>query len=90
MGTGTYYVNTMTGWDSWKGKPFEFVASQIDPQILICSGVNISPDAKFCIKTGQSMADGYEVVEKGSGTGENDPTATSGMKFISKTLPLWL
>lgn len=85
LGTGTYYVNTMTGWDSWKGKPFEFVASQIDPQILICSGVNISPDAKFCIKTGQSMADGYEVVEKGSGTGENDPTATSGMKFISKT-----
>lgn len=85
LGTGVYYVNTMTGWDSWKGKPFNFVASQIDPQLLVCQGVSISPDAKFCIKTGQSLAEGYTVVENGTGTGNDDPTKTTGMNFVSKT-----
>lgn len=82
---GVYYVNTMTGWDSWKGKPFDFVASQIDPQLLICQGVSISLSEKFCIKTGQALSEGYTVVQKGTTTGENDPTVTTGMKFVSKT-----
>ncbi len=97
----TYYVNSMTGWDGWKGKPFEFIVSQIDPQILICNlgKITISQDgdytdsngekkkrAQFCIKTGQDIGNGYTVVESGTGTGENDPTVTTGMKFVSKTL----
>lgn len=78
---GTYYVNTMTGWDGWKGKPYDFVASQIDPQLLICSGVSISPDAKFCIKTGQTKDD-FDIITEG--TDGNNPTTDGTTNFVSR------
>lgn len=101
LGQQTYYLNSMTGWDGWKGKPFDFVQSQIDPQLLILQGVSVTVSAdgeiklsdgskkkvaQICIKTGLSLKDGYTVVTEGTGKGENDPTITSGMKFVSKTL----
>ena len=80
---GTYYVNTMTGWDSWKGKAYSFVASQIDPQLLIWDGQGSTIDVseKFCIKIGQNIGEGFTVVEQTDG---RDPNGDAGMNFISK------
>lgn len=80
---GTYYVNTMTGWDSWKGKGYDFVASQIDPQLLICQGVSISLSEKFCVKIGQSIND-FEIVTEGT-SGDN-PTTDGTTNFVSRIL----
>lgn len=88
---GIYYVRNNTGWDSWTGRGFEFVASQIDPQLLYYLGVPISvPEGEsLCIKTGTSMADGFSIIQTGTGTGENDPTDETYnnhyVKFASKT-----
>lgn len=80
---GTYYVNTMTGWDSWKGKGYDFVASQIDPQLLVCQGVSISLSEKFCVKIGQTIND-FEIVTEGT-SGDN-PTTDGTTNFVSRIL----
>ena len=84
---GTYFINGMLGWDSWKGKAYTFTTSLADPQILISEESITIPVEKntvqFCIKTGQSLADGYSVVEE---TGGENPTGISGTTFVSKTL----
>lgn len=83
--TGTYYVNTMTGWDNWKGKAYAFQASQIDPQLLIWDGQGSTIDVsdKFCIKIGQSLEEGFAVLS--SPDGARDPNGDAGMQFVSKT-----
>ena len=84
LASGTYYVNTMTGWDSWKGKAYSFVASQIDPQLLIWDGQGSTIDVseKFCIKIGQNINEGFTVLA--SPAGARDPNGDAGMNFISK------
>jgi len=83
LDAGTYYVNTMTGWDSWKGKPYDFVVSKTDPQLLIWLGQGSTIDVsdKFCIKTGQSISD-CTVIKEGTG---RDPNGDAGMNFVSKS-----
>lgn len=82
---GTYYVNTMTGWDSWKGKAYAFEASQIDPQLLIWDGQGSTIDVsdKFCIKIGQNMTEGFTAIS--SPAGARDPNNDAGMNFVSKS-----
>ncbi len=83
---GTYYVRNNTGWDSWTGKGFEFVASKIDPQMLYYLGSPISAPGGtgICIKTGTSISDGFSIITEGTGTGENNPNEANAMKFASK------
>lgn len=83
LDAGTYYVNTMTGWDNWKGKPYDFVVSKTDPQLLIWLGQGSTIDVsdKFCIKTGQSISD-CTVIKEGTG---RDPNGDAGMNFVSKS-----
>lgn len=83
IGEGTYYFNTMTGWDSWKGKGLEFSVSKQDPQILIWQGSAMTVSDKFCIKTGQKLAD-FEVLREGT-TGDN-PTVDNTTNFVSRIL----
>lgn len=90
MISGTYYLSTNSGWDSWKGKPYTFNASVADPQILtfVPDAAPLATDKQICIKTGNSINDDYTIVQEGTATGDNDPTNSSanGMKFLSKTL----
>ncbi len=86
---GTYYIRNNTGWDSWTGKPFSFAASVADPQVLYfdyngTNAISIPEGKNICIKTGTELAHGFTVVTEGTGTGNNDPTATKGMNFASK------
>ena len=84
---GNYYLNSMTGWDSWKGKAFPFVVSKVDPMILIWSGSSFSvPDknAGICIKVAQGPSE-VDNIRAGEGKGGDDPVQNgAGMKFISK------
>lgn len=83
---GNYYINSMTGWDSWKGKAYPFVASKVDPMILIWSGSSFSvPDknASICIKVAQHRAD-LDSIKPGEGTGGNDPYTDTGVKGEDK------
>ena len=83
---GNYYLNSMTGWDSWKGRAFSFVVSKVDPMILIWSGSSFSvPDknAGICIKVAQHRAD-LDSIKQGEGTGGNDPYTDTGVKDKDK------
>ena len=83
---GNYYLNSMTGWDNWKGKAFSFVVSKVDPMILIWSGSSFSvPDknAGICIKVAQHRAD-LDSIKQGEGTGGNDPYTDTGVKDKDK------
>ncbi len=83
---GNYYLNSMTGWDSWKGKAFPFVVSKVDPMILIWSGSSFSvPDknAGICIKVAQHRAD-LDSIKQGEGTGGNNPYTDTGVKEEDK------
>ena len=83
---GNYYLNSMTGWDSWRGKAFPFVVSKVDPMILIWSGSSFSvPDknAGICIKVAQHRAD-LDSIKQGEGTGGNNPYTDTGVKEEDK------
>ena len=83
---GNYYINSMTGWDSWKGKAFPFVVSKVDPMILIWSGASFNMTDALCVKVAQGPAE-VDNVKAGEGTGGEDPVKNgAGMKFISKVL----
>ena len=81
---GNYYVNSMTGWDSWKGKAFPFVASKVDPMILIWSGASFNMTDALCVKVAQGPTE-VDNIRAGEGTGGEDPVKNgAGMKFVSK------
>lgn len=81
---GNYYINSMTGWDSWKGKAFPFVVSKVDPMILIWSGASFNMTDALCVKVAQGPAE-VDNIKAGEGTGGEDPVKNgAGMKFISK------
>ena len=81
---GNYYLNSMTGWDSWKGKAFSFVVSKVDPMILIWSGTSFNVRDAFCIKVAQGPSE-VDNIRAGEGKGGEDPVKNgAGMKFISK------
>ena len=81
---GNYYLNSMTGWDSWKGKAFPFVVSKVDPMILIWSGASFNMEDAFCVRVSQGPAE-VDDIRAGEGTGGDDPVQNgAGMKFISK------
>lgn len=85
---GTYYLNSMTGWDNWKGKAYDFSVSPADPQVLIWSGAGFYVN-QFCIKVAQKVTelDSVEQVEEVSGAA--DPNAQSGSSnFVSKVLSI--
>ena len=81
---GNYYLNSMTGWDSWKGKAFPFVVSKVDPMILIWSGASFNMTDALCIKVAQGPAE-VDNIRVGEGTGGADPVKNGpGMTFVSK------
>lgn len=83
---GNYYLNSMTGWDSWKGKAFPFAVSKVDPMILIWSGAAFNMTDALCVKVAQGPAE-VDDIRAGEGTGGEDPVQNgAGMKFISKAL----
>ena len=83
---GNYYLNSMTGWDSWKGKAFPFVVSKVDPMILIWSGASFNMTDALCVKVAQGPAE-VDNIRAGEGIGGEDPVKNgAGMKFISKVL----
>lgn len=83
---GNYYLNSMTGWDSWKGKAYPFVVSKVDPMILIWSGASFNMTDALCVKVAQGPAE-VDNIRAGEGTGGEDPVKNgAGMKFISKVL----
>lgn len=85
--TGTYYISTNSTWDNWKGTPYTFTASLADPQILTFVPESpLSTDKNICIKHGNSISDDFEVIQEGTGTGDDNPTTAKGMKFLSKSL----
>ena len=81
---GNYYLNSMTGWDSWKGKAFPCVVSKVDPMILVWSGASCNMKDAFCVKVAQGPGE-VDDIRAGEGTGGDDPVQNgAGMKFISK------
>ena len=83
---GNYYLNSMTGWDSWKGKAYPFVVSKVDPMILIWSGASFNMTDALCVKVAQGPAE-VDNIRAGEGTGGEDPVKNgAGMKFISKVM----
>lgn len=83
---GNYYINSMTGWDSWKGKAYPFVVSKTDPQLLIWQGSSFSMSDAFCVKVAQGPAE-VDDIRQGEGSGGNNPNNDgAGMTFISKSL----
>ena len=81
---GNYYLNSMTGWDSWKGKAFPFVVSKVDPMILIWSGASFNMTDALCVKVAQGPTE-VDNIRAGEGTGGEDPVKNgAGMKFVSK------
>lgn len=85
---GTFYVSTNSGWDSWKGRKYTFLASAADPQVFYWEGdctIDGDGDPKqVSFKIAQSKDD-VDLIEAGTGTGGDDPNTQSGMKFISKS-----
>ena len=79
---GNYYLNSMTGWDSWKGKAFPFVVSKVDPMILIWSGASFNMKDALCVKVAQGPAEVN--IRPGEGTGGADPVKNNTTDFISK------
>lgn len=82
---GNYYLNSMTGWDSWKGKAFPFVVSKVDPMILIWSGASFNMTDALCVKVAQGPAE-VDNIRAGEGTGGADPVKNNTTDFISKVL----
>ncbi|MBO5194649.1 MAG: hypothetical protein J6B62_07110, partial [Bacteroidales bacterium] len=48
------------------------------------NNITIPEGKNICIKTGIGLSEGFTVVEEGTGTGNNNPTTTTGMDFASK------
>ncbi|MGM9764233.1 MAG: SusE domain-containing protein [Candidatus Cryptobacteroides sp.] len=84
---GMYYLNSMTGWDSWKGKGFNFFVSRTDPQLIIWQGSAFTVSDAFCIKIAQGPKE-IDKIEHGPGDGGQDPNANpdGNMTFVSKCL----
>lgn len=81
---GNYYVYASTNWDGWKGKPYPFVVSKVDPMILIWQGASFDLKDQVSIKVAQSKED-LDSITKGSGSG-NDPDSDSMVNFVSRVL----
>lgn len=79
---GNYYLNSMTGWDSWKGKAFPFVVSKVDPMILIWSGASFNMTDALCVKVAQGPAEVN--IRPGEGTGGADPNKDRTVDFVSR------
>lgn len=90
LNAGTYYLRTTIGgsFDNWAGKPFDFVQSQIDPQLLICQGLSLSYQWKeVCVKLGGKIADFEMVTANGTPCEEgkpNYPIGNSTGDFVSR------
>lgn len=85
---GNYYVYASTNWDGWKGKPYPFVVSKVDPMILIWQGASFDFPGQVNIKVAQSTAD-LDSITKGSGTEGNDPDYDLNNKqadFVARVL----
>ena len=85
---GNYYVYASTNWDGWKGKPYPFVVSKVDPMILIWQGASFDFPGQVNIKVAQSTAD-LDSITKGSGTEGNDPDYDLNKKqadFVARVL----
>lgn len=81
LNEGTYYLRTTIGgdFDNWAGKPFDFVQSQIDPQLLICSGISYSFVWKeVCVKLGGTIKDFELVTQNGTPSAEDRPNYPIG------------
>ena len=79
---GNYYLNSMTGWDSWKGKAFPFVVSKVDPMILIWSGASFNMKDAICVKVAQEPKEVN--IRAGEGTGGADPNKDKPTDFVSR------
>lgn len=82
---GTYYVRNGNSW--WNGRPYDFVESLADPQILIWDGKGstINVPGSFCIKLGQSMSD-FVTIKEGTSTGGNNPVEDNMTDFVSRIM----
>lgn len=81
LNAGTYYLRTTIGgdFDNWAGKPFDFVQSQIDPQLLICQGISYSFVWKeVCVKLGGTIKDFELVTQNGTPSAEDKPNYPIG------------
>lgn len=81
LNAGTYYLRTTIGgsFDNWAGKPFDFVQSQIDPQLLICQGISLSFVWKeVCVKLGGTIKDFELVTQNGTPSAEDKPNYPIG------------
>ena len=79
---GNYYVYPGDG--GWKGKPYPFAVSKVDPMILIWQGASFNLKDQVSIKVAQSKED-LDSITKGSGSG-NDPDSDSTVNFVSRVL----
>lgn len=79
---GNYYVYPGDG--GWKGKPYPFAVSKVDPMILIWQGASFDLKDQVSIKVAQSKED-LDSITKGSGSG-NDPDSDSMVNFVSRVL----
>lgn len=77
---GNYYVYPGDG--GWKGKPYPFAVSKVDPMILIWQGASFDLKDQVSIKVAQSKKD-LDSITKGSGSG-NDPDSDSMVNFVSR------
>lgn len=77
---GNYYVYPGDG--GWKGKPYPFAVSKVDPMILIWQGASFYLKDQVSIKVAQSKED-LDSIMKGSGSG-NDPDSDSTVNFVSR------
>ena len=77
---GNYYVYPGDG--GWKGKPYPFAVSKVDPMILIWQGASFDLKDQVSIKVAQSKKD-LDSITKGSGSG-NDPDSDSTVNFVSR------
>ena len=82
---GNYYINSMTGWDGWKGKAFPFQASKIDPQIIFWQGSTFTIPDPICIRVAQGPSE-VDDIRQGEGTTGNDPNTDRTVDFLSRVL----
>lgn len=77
---GNYYVYPGDG--GWKGKPYPFAVSKVDPMILIWQGASFNLKDQVSIKVAQRKED-LDSITKGSGSGD-DPDSDSMVNFVSR------
>ena len=85
---GNYYINSMTGWDSWQGKALPFKASKVDPQIICWQGSAFTvpaEDGAFCIRVARGPSE-VDDIRQGEGTNGTDPNKDRTVDFMSRVL----